>query len=102
MGERCWHICEKACDVMQILGGGAATFPHTQPSKCLCSGFNLARLPEAMQLAMWFCVPTDIIGPNCSRDLVEQRCSGAAGGAVRHTLLCSPPRAESSISNDAE
>lgn len=50
---------------------------------------------------MWFCVPTDIIGPNRSGDLVKQRCSEAAGGAVRHTLLCSPPQAESSISNDA-
>lgn len=76
------------------------TFPHTQASKCLRNGFNLARLPEA-QLAMWFCVPTDIIGPNRSGDLVKQRCSEAAGGAVRHTLLCSPPQAESSISNDA-
>lgn len=87
--------------LMEISGGGAATFPHTQAGKCLCNGFNLARLPEA-QLAMWFCVPTDIIGPNRSRDLVERRCSEAAGGAVRHTLLCSPPQAESSISNDAQ
>lgn len=69
--------------------------------KCLCNGLKLARLLEA-PLAVWFCVPTDIIGPNHSRDLVKQRCNDTAGGAVRHMLGCSPPQAESSISNGAE
>lgn len=34
--------------------------------KCPCNGFYFARLPEA-QLAEWFCVPTNIIGPNRNR-----------------------------------